>query len=293
MAFTDILFDLNHPGRRKFLVTTYEDFWTRYLTMQDDERVYYELIREEYPKDLNQDSDSEAMMKIFKKRKVVLRELFTKFKIHVEANEWIEMTSDTDKKFSRHVIVDLKNAACIQETAISASCSLQNSGKTHHSSKLTQNPPRTSCPKGLDAFLRTLVGAVGSWTPGMRVLAIDGSTTTSGGRGDDHVAKKVRGECTGGGNARVQRVAFFPDSITVTYAMVGTRYCYNIGKEHKSNGVYYVAEISHGIFSQRSREVEIPVELNPFKTENDTPPESSNGDGNNEATDDEDAPMGP
>jgi hypothetical protein len=42
-------YDLGHPGKRKFLVTTLDDFWSSYHKLEPHERVYYELIRMDAP----------------------------------------------------------------------------------------------------------------------------------------------------------------------------------------------------------------------------------------------------
>ncbi|KAJ3054490.1 hypothetical protein HK097_001671, partial [Rhizophlyctis rosea] len=54
------------------------------------------------------------------------------------------------------------------------------------------------------------------------------------------------------------------------------RFCSNIGRQHKSNGVYYVVDLKTGVFNQRhvcydpdcrhfrSPDICIPLHLNPF-----------------------------
>ena len=38
---------------------------------------------------------------------------------------------------------------------------------------------------------------------------------------------------------------------TIVYSIVGDRFCYNVGRQHKSNGIYYVADLSTNQLSQR------------------------------------------
>ncbi|KAJ3219125.1 hypothetical protein HDU67_002458 [Dinochytrium kinnereticum] len=165
----------------------------------------------------------------------------------------------------------------------------------------TSNPTKNYTQKDLTLFLQTLVCAV-SVGPQTRILSLDrtdgGVGRKSGGVGgirrergvegmviespfpeiDGFLRRWIRENVPGGERARLQMVAYFRDtSKTATYSVTGNRYCFRIQREHKSNGVYYVAELSRGTFTQRchdpdcryyrSPEVEIPIELNPFVAE--------------------------
>lgn len=62
----------------------------------------------------------------------------------------------------------------------------------------------------------------------------------------------------------------------IVYQMGGSRYCDNIGRQHKSNHVMMIVDLSYGIFYQKCMDSEcrksafkssyysIPSELNPF-----------------------------
>jgi DNA-directed primase/polymerase protein len=43
----------------------------------------------------------------------------------------------------------------------------------------------------------------------------------------------------------------FPDSHTLVYSILGSRFCHRIGREHKSNAVYYVVDTRDGVCTQR------------------------------------------
>ncbi|KAJ3098179.1 hypothetical protein HDU96_000110 [Phlyctochytrium bullatum] len=110
--------DVQNPGKRKFLVTTYADFWEKYVEMKPEERVYYELIREgcpcklyfdlEYNKAANPNHDGERMISTLKS--LVSDDLLTRYNIKVKEEAWIDLSSSTDAKFSRHLILNLPMA---------------------------------------------------------------------------------------------------------------------------------------------------------------------------------------
>lgn len=52
-------------------------------------------------------------------------------------------------------------------------------------------------------------------------------------------------------SASFRSIAYFNDSKTIVYTIQGNRYCANINRQHKSNGVYYVADLLKGCISQR------------------------------------------
>jgi len=45
------------------------------------------------------------------------------------------------------------------------------------------------------------------------------------------------------GNAFIRTVRFFPDTNQLLYEIGGNRYCHNVGRQHKSNHVYYIARL--------------------------------------------------
>ncbi|KAJ3105337.1 hypothetical protein HDU97_008234 [Phlyctochytrium planicorne] len=303
---------------------------------------------------------------------VFCRALKEKFEIDVQDSEWLEMDSSTEKKFSRHVVVNLgkavwkNNVHCgrfvagvcskirikwlemvekmlmgvaisdperkewddLKDLVISKSSS---EGSEPHlfvdegvytrnrnfrilfSTKLGKNAPLIAVKpawKKIDDFdqkhfEKFLVSSV-AFFPKLRVLSVDGADSSAnsmkpgekggiGGTGagygafdhgderspfwkiDGYVLGWIKRNC--GQGARAQKVNYFPDSKTIVYGIIGTRFCFNIGREHKSNGVYYVAELTRGHFSQRchdpdckyfrSHEESIPIEFNPFREETD------------------------
>jgi hypothetical protein len=45
----------------------------------------------------------------------------------------------------------------------------------------------------------------------------------------------------------IKSVSCFPE--TLVYNVAGSRFCFRMGREHKSNGVYYVVELNRGVFT--------------------------------------------
>ena len=105
-------------GKRKFLVSDLNQFWSRYKTLHDDRRNFYEVIEDgrpcrlyfdlEFYKDPNPDLIGIEVLEIFIKTICFyLQELFS---ISCYRGNIIDLDSTTDKKFSRHLIFHLPRA---------------------------------------------------------------------------------------------------------------------------------------------------------------------------------------
>ena len=116
-------------GKRKFLVTTYHEFWNKYNDMDSSERHYYEVIPESSPCHLYFDleykrcynstdsmpSDNELVSKfIF----FVCDELFRVYDVRCLVSNVLDLVSSTDEKFSRHLIFHLPNVAFVNNRAV-------------------------------------------------------------------------------------------------------------------------------------------------------------------------------
>lgn len=111
--------ELASTGTRRFLVTSYIEFWKRYHTMLPHHRHYYEVIRQGWPCNLyldlefnvedNPGRDGQAAVDavLCMLRQVLLQRLG----IQLEDQGVLELDSSTEKKFSRHLIVRLPGAA--------------------------------------------------------------------------------------------------------------------------------------------------------------------------------------
>ncbi|XP_043718422.1 DNA-directed primase/polymerase protein isoform X1 [Telopea speciosissima] len=106
-------------GQRRFLVSTYEEFWNRYKNMDSKFRHHYEVIQEglpchlyfdlEFNKRINVEKNGDDMVDLL--ISVILDALFEKYSIQGD-REWIvELDSSTREKFSRHLILRIPKTA--------------------------------------------------------------------------------------------------------------------------------------------------------------------------------------
>ncbi|OQU89936.1 hypothetical protein SORBI_3002G297500 [Sorghum bicolor] len=109
----------HRSGTRRFLVSTYEEFWKRYNDMDSNIRHHYEVIQEgspchiyfdlEFDTRLNKKRDTDEMVDIL--IAVVFSALRDKYSIEGH-EEWItELDSSTEEKFSRHLIIRIPKIA--------------------------------------------------------------------------------------------------------------------------------------------------------------------------------------
>ncbi|KAG0473224.1 hypothetical protein HPP92_015081 [Vanilla planifolia] len=106
-------------GQRRFLVSTYDEFWTRYSSMDSKLRHHYEVIQEglpchlyfdlEFNKELNADRNVDEMVDTL--ICVTLDSLSEKYSIDGNHEAVVELDSSTDEKFSRHLIIRLPKVA--------------------------------------------------------------------------------------------------------------------------------------------------------------------------------------
>ncbi|PKA55983.1 hypothetical protein AXF42_Ash014655 [Apostasia shenzhenica] len=106
-------------GQRRFLVSTYDEFWKRYEAMDSKLRHHYEVIQEglpchlyfdlEFNKKLNIGRNVDDMVDIL--TSVTFKVIFEKYSIQGNQEFIIELDSSTEEKFSRHLIIRLPKAA--------------------------------------------------------------------------------------------------------------------------------------------------------------------------------------
>ncbi|ORY53707.1 hypothetical protein BCR33DRAFT_711066 [Rhizoclosmatium globosum] len=171
-----------------------------------------------------------------------------------------------------------RNFRVFQSTKIGKSAFLQRFGSPESS---------TVDPSLCDYFLSTLVSSV-TWTHGTRVLQMHQPMNPKDGNVIDvGISQKGRGLCTSSPMKDVspfpdidsflcfiKSVLCFSDQKLLLYSISGNKFCFNIMREHKSNGVYYTVDLKRGIFNQRchdpdcrhfmSKDEIIPLALNPF-----------------------------
>eukprot|EP01125_Pyxidicula_operculata_P000045 TRINITY_DN1005_c1_g3_i2.p1 TRINITY_DN1005_c1_g3~~TRINITY_DN1005_c1_g3_i2.p1 ORF type:complete len:530 (-),score=143.53 TRINITY_DN1005_c1_g3_i2:21-1610(-) len=111
-------------GGRRYIVKTYEEMWEMYNSLSDEDKTFYEIIRENYPCNLyfdvefstndNEGLNGEEVIELLIDLVLVHIQLF--FEIITDRQDIIELDSSSDKKFSRHLIfkkiVFLDNSHC-------------------------------------------------------------------------------------------------------------------------------------------------------------------------------------
>ncbi|PRQ45963.1 hypothetical protein RchiOBHm_Chr3g0497461 [Rosa chinensis] len=106
-------------GQRRFLVSSYDEFWRRYKIMESKFRHHYEVIQEDLPCHLyfdlefnkkdNGNRNGDEMVDLL--ISVVFEALLEKYSIQGNM-EWIlELDSSTEVKFSRHLIIRIQKTA--------------------------------------------------------------------------------------------------------------------------------------------------------------------------------------
>ncbi|XVF53526.1 hypothetical protein PTKIN_Ptkin05aG0106000 [Pterospermum kingtungense] len=106
-------------GQRRYLASTYKEFWKRYKTMDSKLRHHYEVIQEGFPCHLyfdlefnkrdNMGRDENEMVDLL--ISVILEALLEKYSIHGNEDWVVELDSSTEEKFSRHLIMRIPNTA--------------------------------------------------------------------------------------------------------------------------------------------------------------------------------------
>ncbi|KAJ3037510.1 hypothetical protein HDV00_001623 [Rhizophlyctis rosea] len=72
---------------------------------------------------------------------------------------------------------------------------------------------------------------------------------------DEYILQSIRNRA-GSDRAVIKSCCYFAYGQAIVYNIVGDRYCFNVGRQHKSNGVYYVADLKNGVYNQRVDEAE-------------------------------------
>ncbi|XP_057527811.1 uncharacterized protein LOC130806666 isoform X1 [Amaranthus tricolor] len=106
-------------GQRRFLASTYQEFWRRYKNMDSKYRHHYEVIQEGFPCHLyfdlefnrleNPDKDGNQMVDLL--LLVIFEALKEKYQILGEEDWIVELDSSTEAKFSRHLVLRIPNVA--------------------------------------------------------------------------------------------------------------------------------------------------------------------------------------
>ncbi|XP_022736410.1 DNA-directed primase/polymerase protein isoform X2 [Durio zibethinus] len=109
----------HYSGQRRYLASTYEEFWKRYKIMESKLRHHYEVIQEglpchlyfdlEFNKRDNLGRDGDEMVDLL--ISVILEALLEKYSINGNQDWVVELDSSTEDKFSRHLIMRIPKTA--------------------------------------------------------------------------------------------------------------------------------------------------------------------------------------
>lgn len=115
-------------GQRRFLVSTYKEFWRRYKNMNCKFRHHYEVIQEGMPCHLyfdlefnikeNAEKNGDEMVDLL--ILIIFEALLEKYSIEGDTNWIVELDSSTKDKFSRHLIICLPGTAFKDNTHVGA-----------------------------------------------------------------------------------------------------------------------------------------------------------------------------
>ncbi|XP_020590570.1 DNA-directed primase/polymerase protein isoform X3 [Phalaenopsis equestris] len=106
-------------GKRRFLASTYDEFWKRYESMDSKFRHHYEVIQEGHPCHLYFDLEFNMRLNVGRNvdemvdilTSITLIAISEKYSIHANHECVVELDSSTEEKFSRHLIIRLPKAA--------------------------------------------------------------------------------------------------------------------------------------------------------------------------------------
>lgn len=323
--------ELESNGSRKFLVSSYVEFWRRYKDIPQKFRHFYEIIRQGWPchayfdlefsKEANPTVDGEKAMQAF----LSLLERILRIQMDIVMDEkWIiEFDSSSDVKFSRHVIVRLPGAAFLdnshvghfaqeilhgamqhretskfsrmmfvknkhgQETTFidTGVYSRNRAFRLFRSSKAGKHIPLVPTERMMGAwshsfpdekiFMHSLVSNI---DPMARLLTFSGqgekfqfteAATFQKGVGSEHDVQRgsspyptldafivelcrfTLGDLGSARNIGIRSWVSMDNGSILIYNPTGYRYCNNIGREHKSNGVFIVVDMHEGIWYQK------------------------------------------
>eukprot|EP00240_Pyramimonas_obovata_P001887 CAMPEP_0118942450 /NCGR_PEP_ID=MMETSP1169-20130426/36159_1 /TAXON_ID=36882 /ORGANISM="Pyramimonas obovata, Strain CCMP722" /LENGTH=456 /DNA_ID=CAMNT_0006887467 /DNA_START=21 /DNA_END=1388 /DNA_ORIENTATION=- len=112
-------FEDHTSGTRKFLISSYEEFWRRYQQMPAEQRHHYEIIREgmpchiffdiEFVRPVNRSVDGGAAVTGL--LELVREALEGRFQLSFSTEDVMHLDSSTEAKFSRHVVIRIPGAA--------------------------------------------------------------------------------------------------------------------------------------------------------------------------------------
>ncbi|XP_010261360.1 PREDICTED: DNA-directed primase/polymerase protein isoform X5 [Nelumbo nucifera] len=261
-------------GQRRFLVSTYAEFWRRYKNMDPKFRHHYEVIQEglpchlyfdlEFNKRANDGKNGDEMVDLL--ISIILDALFDKYSIQGNQEWIIELDSSTEEKFSRHLIIRIPKTAFkdnlhagafvaeSEEEMFMASliCNMDTDCKKLLICKMEFDCVKTLC------FDSEVNGNFGQHSGSSNELAWhactkDVPTTYFMGKSPFPTLDAFVESIASIGNVagRIRSWYWFSEYGLMVYSMSKNRYCERIGRQHKSNHVMYIVDLRRAVYYQK------------------------------------------
>ncbi|XP_048554603.1 uncharacterized protein LOC125535578 isoform X2 [Triticum urartu] len=272
-AHTKVFIYQDHlSGQRRFLVSTYDEFWRRYNNMDPQIRHHYEVIQEgspchiyfdlEFNAKLNQKRDADEMVDTLVA--VTFSALQDKYSIEGQEEWIIELDSSNEEKFSRHLIIRIPKTAFKDNSHVGAFIS-ENDKELFMESlicrldddcdKLLICKLDLECKKALHFDTEASVTRiqVKNCRVAIDTYRSDFPQAYTYGRSPfpalDGFIESIAS--FGSVSGKIRCWYWFSQDGLMIYSMSRSRYCEHIGREHKSNHVMYIVDFQRAAYYQK------------------------------------------
>ncbi|CAN1755317.1 DNA-directed primase/polymerase protein [Linum perenne] len=270
-------------GQRRFLVSTYHEFWKRYRNMDSKFRHHYEVIQEGLPCHLYFDLEFSTKDNVGKNGdemidlliSVVFDALNDNYSIEGSEDWVVELDSSTTEKFSRHLIIRIPKAAFKDNSHVGSFVSEEEEDMFMASlicnvdsdtDRLLVCKMDMECVKKLHFDTEVNYSVTTKYRePSNNGTSSRGPPITSSTEGKSPFPALDRFvECiasTGNTSGKIRSWYWFSEDGLMVYSMLRNRYCERIGREHKSN---HVPIPQHAVHHQSILREPIPAPNFPY-----------------------------
>eukprot|EP00775_Hariotina_reticulata_P013269 gene13269-13400_t len=242
--------EISTTGQRVFIAASTHIFWQQYKQLKAAERHHYEIIREGQPCNLffdlefcpetNPCLDGPGLVHLLLNE--VAAQLQKLYDISWDNSFALEFDSSTPQKFSRHLIIAVPGLAfadACHAGRFARMTLLELLRKGIYSSRPGQLLVQNKDASGLTSFVD-----MGVYTRNRSVCWAHRSSEDAQGPSVFPLLDQfIHSVCVQGGvQGSIRSWVMQPGSGCICFNMKDNRYCANVGRQHRSNGVYYVAE---------------------------------------------------